>query len=91
MIAARADFATGSSYARVLALVRRPGVVVALVYAALFFWYAVLYNYTALDFVHVGTIFSQKDPEGGWGYDGQFYYYVARDPATAASFLDNPS
>jgi hypothetical protein len=66
-------------------------VVVAVVYAVLFLWYAALYDYDALDFVHVGTIFSEKDPDGGWGYDGQFYYYVARDPSTAASFLDNPS
>lgn len=63
----------------------------ALAYAALLVWYAALYRYTPYDFVHVGTIFSQHDPGGGWGYDGQFYYYVARDPATAAEFLDNPA
>ena len=71
----------------------RPGAVVALVYAVLLVWYAWHYGYTPIDFVHVGTVFSESDPEGGWGYDGQFYYYVAvaQDPWSAVPYLDNPT
>lgn len=69
----------------------RPGVVVAFVHVTVLLWYAWHYNYAPIDFVHVGTIFDESDPEGGWGYDGQFYYYIARDPWSAAQYLDNPT
>lgn len=41
----------------------------------------------------VGTRFSQGDPSGSEGYDGQFTLYVARDPnpATVAPHLDRPA
>jgi len=71
----------------------RPAAVVALVYALLLLWYAWHHGYGPIDFVHVGTVFSESDPEGGWGYDGQFYYYVAvaPDPWAAIPYLDNPT
>ncbi len=40
-----------------------------------------------------GTRFTIHDPNGTWGYDGQFYYAIALHPAPAqaASFLDVPA
>jgi hypothetical protein len=42
-------------------------------------------------FVLVGTRYSQGDPEGAPGYDGQFAYYIARNPAKGHEFCDVPS
>lgn len=45
-----------------------------------------------LVFVTIGTRFSEGIPEdqgGTEGYDGQFVYYIARDPSTAASLIAN--
>ncbi len=44
--------------------------------------------------VTLGTRFSQQttvDQGGTEGYDGQFNYYIARDPNTAAQYLDVPA
>lgn len=41
--------------------------------------------------VTLGTRFSQQSPTGTEGYDGQFNYYIARDPNTAAQYLDVPA
>jgi hypothetical protein len=40
-----------------------------------------------------GTRFTAHDPAGSWGYDGQFYYAMARypDPHVAATFTDVPA
>jgi len=45
----------------------------------------------ALAFAHIGTRFSEHDPNGPPGYDGQFVYYIARDGAAAIPFIDGPS
>jgi len=42
-------------------------------------------------FVFEGTSISQGDPNGTVGYDGQFVYYIARDPLHAAPFLTPPA
>jgi hypothetical protein len=46
-----------------------------------------------LALARVGTMYSQGDPGGTQGYDGQFVYYIARDPnpVSVAPFLDVPS
>jgi hypothetical protein len=47
-----------------------------------------------LALVTLGTRFSDGDPAastGSEGYDGQFVYYIARDPSDAARFLDVPA
>lgn len=47
-----------------------------------------------IDLVTLGTQFSEQTPAnqgGSEGYDGQFNYYIARNPDTAASFLDVPA
>ena len=41
--------------------------------------------------LRVGTRFSERDPEGSTGYDGQFYYYVARDPRQGWRHVDVPA
>ncbi|MBI3965494.1 MAG: hypothetical protein HY329_07645 [Chloroflexi bacterium] len=42
-------------------------------------------------FVNQGTYFTQRDPTGTIGYDGQFYYALALDPLGAAPHLDSPA
>ncbi len=46
-----------------------------------------------LALARIGTRFSENDPNGTAGYDGQFVYYLARDPRpeTAAPHLDVPA
>jgi hypothetical protein len=45
-----------------------------------------------LAFVIMGSRFTEGDPSGILGYDGQFAYYIARDPVGARPYLGaNPS
>ena len=46
-----------------------------------------------LALARLGTHFSQGDPHGTLGYDGQFIYYIARDlsPERVARYLDVPA
>ncbi len=44
-----------------------------------------------LRFAHIGTAFSEDDPEGYSGYDGQFFYAIARDWTDATPAIDGPS
>lgn len=44
-----------------------------------------------LAFATLGARFSDLDPLGNEGYDGQFVYYVARDLVGAAAHLDVPA
>lgn len=51
-------------------------------------------NYNPLSLVTIGTVFSEGIPEaegGIEGYDGQFVYFISRDPATAAQYIDVPA
>ena len=41
--------------------------------------------------VQMGTRFSQSNPDGSIGYDGQFYYYIAREPQQAWRYVDIPA
>ena len=43
-----------------------------------------------MSYVHLGTRFALHIPSANPGYDGQFYYQIARDPLHAAPFLDKP-
>ncbi len=45
----------------------------------------------ALTFAHLGTRFSEGDPQGTVGYDGQFSYFIARDGAAAVPYIDGPA
>ncbi|MCB0162658.1 MAG: hypothetical protein KDI79_00440 [Anaerolineae bacterium] len=42
-------------------------------------------------FILLGTQFSQGDPNGSEGYDGQFAYQIALNPAGAAPYIDVPA
>ena len=44
-----------------------------------------------LTFAEIGTRYSEGDPTGTEGYDGQFFYYIAVDPAGAVSKIDAPA
>ena len=44
-----------------------------------------------LALVTLGTQFSEGTQSGTEGYDGQFGYYIARDPSTAAALIDVPA
>jgi hypothetical protein len=44
-----------------------------------------------LAFALVGTRYSQDDPQGSPGYDGQFAYYIARDPTGGWRYCDVPA
>jgi hypothetical protein len=68
------------------------GVVVALCLAYTLF--VVVMRGDVLAIVTLGTRFSEgiAAAEGGTdGYDGQFVYYIARDPLNAAQFIDIPA
>ena len=43
-----------------------------------------------LAFVVMGERFAAGNPEGNVGYDGQFAYYIALDPANALARIDDP-
>jgi hypothetical protein len=67
----------------------RPSVVVGVLYIALIGLVAATKHYSAFDFVHMGTVWGAHDPSGTWGYDGQFYYQLARNPLQAYHYMDN--
>src|SRR5262245_46411080 len=65
--------------------------ILCLIYVAVIL---VRHNGDLLALVTIGTQFSQGIPEsagGTEGYDGQFNYYIARDPNTAAQYIDVPA
>jgi len=49
------------------------------------------YGGDPLAFALVGTRYSQGDPQGTQGYDGQFAYYIARDPTGGWRYCDVPA
>ena len=69
----------------------RPSLAVVAIYLLYLLFLIVSRGYSALDFVHLGTVWSLRDQAGSWGYDGQFYYQLARDPLQAYHFMDNAS
>jgi len=48
-------------------------------------------NGDPMTFVLLGTRFSEADPLGTEGYDGQFAYQIAVNPSGAASYIDVPA
>lgn len=50
-------------------------------------------DWNPLSLARLGTRYSENDPNGSEGYDGQFVYYIARQihPLEAAPFLDAPA
>ncbi len=68
----------------------RPSLLVGLVYILFFGAVTLIHHYTPMSYVHLGTRFALHIPTANPGYDGQFYYQIARDPLHAAPFLDKP-
>lgn len=76
---------------RVLGRFARPWVVTLIVTGT---WLAVLLATAGGDplvFVRVGSKFAELDPGGSIGYDGQFYYYMARDLRQGWRHVDIPA
>jgi hypothetical protein len=81
------------------------GLVLAVYLAALGHWYRT--GHSARDFVFVGHLYLDnhgtrgsespaidRGPVGAttpFGFDGQFYYFIALDPGRAAPYIDDPS
>ncbi|HEX4207584.1 MAG TPA: hypothetical protein VHZ51_25965 [Ktedonobacteraceae bacterium] len=78
-----------------LSLLWRPSVVSAILYGIFLILTSVIFHYHALHYVHIGNYFSysphslSKKLNGAGGYDGQFYYFIARNPLTAYHYTDN--
>jgi hypothetical protein len=70
-----------------------PALCVLLLAAGYLGWILVRAGGDPLGFAYPGTRFSRGDPAGTEGYDGQFNYYIARDPdpSRVAHFLDVPA
>lgn len=69
-----------------------PALVVLLVASLLILAILSQVDWDAAYFLRIGTFFSEGDPQGTKGYDGQFVYYIARDPdpGAVAPLLDVP-
>jgi hypothetical protein len=60
--------------------------------AAYVVWRLAAVGWDPIGLVELGTRFSEGDPSGTEGYDGQFTYYMAVDPSPASALekLDDP-
>ena len=56
----------------------RPSIVVALFYLSYIIGQLSLQNYDPEAFIFIGTRWLNDDPNGSSGYDGQFFYYIAK-------------
>jgi len=72
-----------------LSMTIRPSFVVGICSILLLLFVVLTRGYSALDFVHLGAVWAKYGPAGSWGYDGQFYYQLARDPIHAYQYMDN--
>lgn len=67
----------------------RPSLLAGLIYLLLLTFFMTVRHYSVFDFIHLGTVWGAHLKAGSWGYDGQFYYQIARDPLGAGRFMDN--
>ncbi len=70
-----------------------PALCVLLLASAYLAWVFIEKGSDPLAFAYLGTRFHEGDPSGTEGYDGQFNYYIARDPdpKRVEPFLDSPA
>jgi len=73
------------------AVLARPAGIVAVVTLAYMAAVVVRGDGDPLSLAMLGTRFSEGDPAGTEGYDGQFAYYIARDPLDGCSRCDVPA
>jgi len=69
----------------------RPWLVVTVVAVAYMAIVVVSAGGDPLSLALLGTRYSEGDPDGSEGYDGQFSYYIARDPANGWQQCDVPA
>jgi len=69
----------------------RPAIVVACLYLLFIGLDMLIHGHDALFYAHIGPRFALHILHGAPGYDGQFYYQIARDPLHAAPFIDHPA
>lgn len=69
----------------------RPWMIVALATVVYMVAVVAAHGGDPLALATLGSRFSQRDPAGTEGYDGQFAYYIARDPLHAQQHLDVPA
>lgn len=69
----------------------RPALVVACLYLLFIGLDIHISGHDFLYYVHIGPRFVLHRASAAPGYDGQFYYQIARDPLHAAQFLDRPA
>ena len=70
-----------------------PALITGIVLVLVLGWTIAQADGDPLALARLGTRFSQGDPAGTEGYDGQFVYYIARDPnpQTVVDHLDVPA
>ena len=70
-----------------------PASLTFLVLVVMVVWVVVSQGGDPMALVRPGTMYLEGDPQGTQGYDGQFVYYIARDPnpETVKQFLDVPA
>ncbi len=70
-----------------------PASLTFLVLTAIVVWVIASEGGDPMSLVRPGTMYLDGDPKGTQGYDGQFVYYIARDPhpETVKPFLDVPA
>ncbi len=75
-------------------LSRSPVVTVTLLVAVFYIAFTLvalaLHRWDPLWFVWIGERYAELDPAGRTGYDGQFFYYIARYGVDGVAHLDNP-
>jgi hypothetical protein len=72
-------------------LLLRPSLVVGCLYVLFVGLDMLIHGHSLLYYVHIGPRFALHIPNAAPGYDGQFYYQIARDPLHASQFLDHPA
>lgn len=86
------DVPAGEAHARhSIFLFLRPALVVGCLYLLFIGLDMLIHGHTLLYYVHIGPRFVLHMPKAAPGYDGQFYYQIARDPFHATQFLDHPA
>lgn len=69
----------------------RMALITALITGGLCLIVLLRFEHGPLAFATIGTYFSAGDPDGTTGYDGQFFYFIARDGADSTPYLDGPT
>jgi hypothetical protein len=69
----------------------RPALVVACLYLLFIALDMHISGHDFLYYVHIGPRYALHKAGSASGYDGQFFYQIARDPLHAAQYLDRPA